>query len=154
MWLERRTCLSNRMWGHPHVIPSLIQSRFTSQLPFLCPYTSQHTDLVNNSLTTTANHSLSITRLHSQLRTKHSFHITVPRLHATCHAYRICRLANGRAGQTAEVSIKKVTLATGDHSTPTPGTRHIIKRNQPATSSSETSQQRHQERLSSCSSKN
>ena len=30
----------------------------TSQLPFLCPYTSQHTDLVNSSLTTTANHSL------------------------------------------------------------------------------------------------
>jgi hypothetical protein len=46
------------MWGHPHVIPSLIQSRFTSQLSFLCPYTSQHIDLVNSSLTTTANHSL------------------------------------------------------------------------------------------------
>ena len=46
------------MWGHPHVIPSPIQSRFTSQLSFLCPHTNQHTDLVNSSLTTTAHHSL------------------------------------------------------------------------------------------------
>ena len=45
------------MWGHPHVTPSPIQSRFTSQLSFLCPYTSQHTDLANSILTTTGNHS-------------------------------------------------------------------------------------------------
>jgi len=43
------------MWGHPHVIPSPpIQSCFTSQLSFLYPYTNQHTDLVNSSLTHTA----------------------------------------------------------------------------------------------------
>ena len=47
-----------RVCGHPHVIPSPpIQSCFTSQLSFLCPYTNQHT-IVNNSLTHTANHSL------------------------------------------------------------------------------------------------
>jgi len=30
----------------------------TLQLSFLCPYTKQYTDLVNSSVTTTANHSL------------------------------------------------------------------------------------------------
>jgi len=41
------------VWGHPHVIPSPspIQSRFTSQLSFFCPYNHQHADLVNSSLT-------------------------------------------------------------------------------------------------------
>ena len=46
------------VWGHPHVTPSPIQSRFTSQLSFLCPYTNQHTDPANSILTTTGNHSL------------------------------------------------------------------------------------------------
>ena len=46
------------MWEHPHVTPPLIQSRFTSQLSFLCPYTNQHTDQANSILTTTGNHSL------------------------------------------------------------------------------------------------
>jgi len=46
------------MWGHPHVTPSPIQSRFTSQLSFLCLYTNQHTDPANSILTTTGNHSL------------------------------------------------------------------------------------------------
>jgi len=41
----------NNMWGHLHVIPSPIQSRLTSQLSFVCPYTNQHSDLVNSSLT-------------------------------------------------------------------------------------------------------
>jgi len=45
------------MWGHPHVIPCPIKSHFTSQFSFLCPDTNQHSDLVNSSLTTTANHS-------------------------------------------------------------------------------------------------
>jgi len=50
-----------RLWVHPHVIssPFPIQSCFTSHLSFFCPFTSQHTDLVNSSLTTTASHSLS-----------------------------------------------------------------------------------------------
>ena len=46
------------MWGHTHITPSPIQSRFTSQLSFLCPYTNQHTDSANSILTTTGNHSL------------------------------------------------------------------------------------------------
>jgi len=49
---------SNIVWGHLHVTPSPIQSHFTSQLSFLCPYTNQHTDLANSILTTTGNHSL------------------------------------------------------------------------------------------------
>ena len=41
------------LWGHLHIIPPLhIQSHFTSQLSFLCPYTNQHTDLFNSSFTT------------------------------------------------------------------------------------------------------
>jgi len=52
------TWFHNLVWGHPHVIPSPIQSHFTSQLSFLCPYTNQRFDPVNSSLTTTANHSL------------------------------------------------------------------------------------------------
>jgi len=46
------------LWGHQHVTPSPIQSRFASQLSFLCPYTNQHTDPANSILTTTGNHSL------------------------------------------------------------------------------------------------
>jgi len=46
------------VWGHPHVIPSPVQSRFTSQLSVLCPHTNQHSDLVNSPLTATGNHSL------------------------------------------------------------------------------------------------
>ena len=62
--------MCNALWGHPHVIPSPIQSCFTSQLPFLCPYTNQRTDLVNSSLTHTANHSLTPPLLCLLLRTK------------------------------------------------------------------------------------
>ena len=52
------------MWGHPHVIPSPpSQSCFTSQLSFLCPYTHQNTDLANSILTTTGNHSLTLSFL-------------------------------------------------------------------------------------------
>ena len=37
------------------------------------------------------------------------FPITVPQLHSTCHAYQICQLTNGRAGQTARILYKKRT---------------------------------------------
>jgi len=45
--MEQRILISvrvdfNHLWGHPHVIPSPIQFRFTSQLSFFCPYTNQN----------------------------------------------------------------------------------------------------------------
>ena len=87
------------MWGHPHVIPSPIQSRFTAQLSILSPYNNQHSDLVNSSLTTTANHSLTPSfSIYFHKRRKRP---PASVLHPTSHAYQLCQPANGRADWTA-----------------------------------------------------
>jgi len=86
------------MWGHPHVIPSPIQSCFTSQLSFLCPYTHQHTDQDNSSLTTTANHSH--TPSFSTSTNKENDPLQLG-LHLMSCTYQLCQPANGRADWTA-----------------------------------------------------
>ena len=92
------------MWGHPHVTPSPIQSRFTSQLSFLCPYTNQHTDPAKSILTTTGNHSPTTSFSVYLLGV-----VPIPRgclpweaeLHPTSHAYQLYQPASGRADWTA-----------------------------------------------------
>jgi len=84
--------------GHPHVIPSPTQSSITSQLTFLCPYTNQHSDLVNSSLTTTANHSL--TPSFSVCFHKQRKRPPASVLHPMSHDYQLCQPANGRADRT------------------------------------------------------
>jgi len=98
------------LWGHPHVIPSPspIQSRFTSQLSFLCLHTNPHTDPDNSNLTTTAIHSLT---------PSFSVYLREPKngppgpsqvgLHSMSHAYQLCQPANGRAGWTTGDRNKK-----------------------------------------------
>jgi len=86
------------MWGYPRCSsPSSVQ--FSAR---------QH------SKTHTHTHSLSIllsrypVSTHSSKPSAVSHHGTsTSRLHSTCHAYRICQLINGRAGQTARNQYKK-----------------------------------------------
>jgi len=93
--------------------------------------------------------SLSInSSLHSQLHTKRSFpsqHLN-KRIYATSHAYQICQLANGRAGEQREIHIKRPWFQPEIHSTSASSRRHIHKNN---SSRHQESQQQSQERLAS-----
>ena len=85
--------MQNIMWGHPHC---------TS---FLCPYTNQHNNRVNSSLTTTANHSLTppfSVYFHEQRKDPWQAVLT-----SGNHPHQLCRPANGRAGWTASDRNKK-----------------------------------------------
>ena len=90
------------MWGHPHVIPSPIQSCFTSQLSILFPYSNQHTDLVNSSLTTTLSLSPSLST--STNKGNGPWQAELP---SASHARQLCQPANGRAGWPAVTCIKE-----------------------------------------------
>ena len=81
-----------------HISSYSIPFHLIALLPLSVPK-STHTDLVNGSLTTTANHSLtpSFSVYFYEQRKRPPTSV----LHPTSHAYLLCQLANGRADGTA-----------------------------------------------------
>jgi len=89
----------NNSVGTPtcHSVSYSIPFHLTALLPPSVPQ-STHTDLVNGSLTTTANHSLmpSFSVYFHEQRKRPPASV----LHPTSHAYQLCQPANGRADWT------------------------------------------------------
>ena len=96
------------LWGHPHVTPSLIQSRFALQLSSLCPIL-HHTSQQRSLSLSLSRPSLAInSSLRSQHQTKRSFpsqHLN-KHIYATSHAYQTCQLTNGKTVEQREFCIK------------------------------------------------